>query len=60
MEQFEEMRRDCARDGLSIRALAKRRGLHRRAVRQALVSAVPPAKGRPVSHPASKLASSVS
>ena len=55
MEQFEQIRRDYAREGLSIRALAKRHGVHRRAVRQALVSAVPPAKRRPVSRPAPKL-----
>ncbi len=42
MEQFEQIRRDYAREGLSVRALAKRHGVHRRAVRQALVSAVPP------------------
>ena len=48
MEQFEQIRRDYAREGLSVRALAKRHGVHRRAVRQALVSAVPPAKRRPV------------
>ena len=51
MEQFEEIRRDRVREGLSVRALARRHGVHRRAVRQALVSAVPPAKraarGRP-------------
>jgi transposase len=55
MEQFEQIRRDFAREGLSVRALAKRHGVHRRAVRQALVSAVPPAKRRPVSRPAPKL-----
>ena len=51
MEQFEEIRRDHVREGLSVRALARRHGVHRRAVRQALVSAVPPVKrpaeGRP-------------
>ena len=36
MEQFEQIRRDYAREELSIRALAKRHGVHRRAVRQAL------------------------
>jgi transposase len=55
MEQFEQIRRDHAREGLSVRALAKRHGVHRRAVRQALVSAVPPAKRRPVGRPAPKL-----
>ncbi|MGH3130553.1 MAG: IS21 family transposase [Gaiellaceae bacterium] len=55
MEQFEQIRRDHAREGLSIRALAKRHGVHRRAVRQALESAVPPAKRSPSSRPAPKL-----
>lgn len=55
VEQFEQIRRDRDREGLSIRALAERHGVHRRAVRQALVSAVPPAKRRPVSRPAPKL-----
>lgn len=55
MEQFEQIRRDHAREGLSIRALAARYGVHRRAVRQALESPVPPAKRRPVSRPAPKL-----
>ncbi len=55
MEQFEEIRRDRAREGLSIRALAKRYGVHREAVRQALESAVPPAKRPPQGRPAPKL-----
>jgi transposase len=55
VEQFELIRRDHAREGLSVRALAKRHGVHRRAVRQALVSAVPSAKRRPVDRPAPKL-----
>ncbi|MDX6718586.1 MAG: hypothetical protein QOJ63_840 [Solirubrobacteraceae bacterium] len=55
MEQFEEIRRDHAREGLSIRELAKRHGVHRRAVRHALESAVPPPKQKPVSRPAPKL-----
>jgi transposase len=55
VEQFELIRRDHAREGLSVRALAKRHGVHRRAVRQALVSAVPPAKRVPVDRPAPKL-----
>jgi transposase len=55
VEQFEQIRRDHAREGLSIRALAKRHGVHRRAVRQALESAVPPAKRPPSSRPAPKL-----
>jgi transposase len=55
VEQFEQIRRDHAREGLSVRALAKRHGVHRRAVRQALESAVPPAKRPPSSRPAPKL-----
>ena len=55
MEQFEQIRRDHAREGLSIRALAARHGVHRRAVRQALSSAVPPAKRAPQGRPAPKL-----
>ena len=55
MEQFEQIRRDHAREGLSIRALAKRHGVHRRAVRQALESAIPPAKRPPQGRTAPKL-----
>jgi transposase len=55
VEQFEQIRRDWAREGLSIRALAKRHGVHRRAVRQALVDPVPPPKRAPGSRPAPKL-----
>ena len=55
METFEQIRRDRDREGLSIRALAERYGVHRRAVRQALVSPVPPVKRTPVGRPAPKL-----
>jgi transposase len=55
MELFEQIRRDRDREGLSIRALAERHGVHRRAVRQALVSPVPPAKRSPLCRPAPKL-----
>jgi transposase len=55
VEQFEAIRRDHAREGLSIRELARRHGVHRRAVRQALESAVPPPKRLPVARPAPKL-----
>ena len=41
MELFEQMRRSRAREGLSIRELSRRFGVHRRDVRAALVSAVP-------------------
>jgi transposase len=47
VELFEQIRRDRDREGLSIRALARRHGVHRRAVRQALASPVPPARKRP-------------
>jgi transposase len=55
VEQFEAIRRDHAREGLSIRELARRHGVHRRAVRQALESAVPPAKRSPQDRPAPAL-----
>jgi transposase len=42
VEQFERIRRDHREEGVSIRELARRHGVHRRAVRQALASAVPP------------------
>jgi transposase len=55
VEQFEQIRRDRDREGLSVRALAVRHGVHRRAVRQALASSVPPVKRSPVGRPAPKL-----
>ena len=55
MELFEQIRRDHDREGLSKRALAAKHGVHRRAVRQALASPVPPLKRPPVSRPAPKL-----
>ena len=55
VELFEQIRRDRDLEGLSIRALAERHGVHRRAVRQALASPVPAAKRSPVSRPAPKL-----
>ncbi|HEV3321110.1 MAG TPA: hypothetical protein VG147_06060, partial [Solirubrobacteraceae bacterium] len=55
VETFEQIGRDRDRDGLSIRALAERYGVHRRAVRQALASPLPPVKRTPVSRPAPKL-----
>ncbi len=48
VELFEVIRRDERRDGLSIRALADRHGVHRRTVRQALDNAVPPVRKTPV------------
>jgi transposase len=47
VEQFAAIRRDHRVDGLSIRALADRHGVHRRTVRQALESAIPPARKTP-------------
>src|SRR4051794_12867813 len=55
VELFEQIRRDRDREGLSIRALAARHGVHRRAVRQALASPLPPVKRAPSSRPAPKL-----
>ena len=42
MELFEHIRRDRREDGVSIRGLAGRHHVHRRTVRQALKSALPP------------------
>ncbi len=42
VELFEQIRRDRRLEQLSIRELADRHGVHRRTVRQALESAVPP------------------
>ena len=42
MEQFERIRRERREEGVSIRALARRHGVHRRVVRAALASALPP------------------
>jgi transposase len=55
VELFEQIRRDRDREGLSIRALAVRHGVHRRAVRQALASPLPPVKRPPSHRPAPKL-----
>jgi len=55
VEQFEQIRRDRDREALSIHALAERHGVHRRTVRQALLSSVPPARRSPVGRPAPKL-----
>jgi len=48
VEQFERIRRDHRDEGLSIKALAGRHGVHRRTVREALADAVPPARKTPV------------
>ena len=55
VEQFEQIRRDREREGLSIRELARRHGVHRRAVRQALASPLPPPRRLPEGRPAPKL-----
>jgi transposase len=47
VEQFEGIRRDSRGQGLSIRALARRHGVHRRTVRQALADATPPVRKAP-------------
>src|SRR6478672_8787441 len=46
--QFAAIRRDARCEGLSIRALADRHGVHRRTVRAALESPIPPPRKRPV------------
>src|SRR5712691_7511389 len=55
VELFEQIRRDREREGLSIRELARRHGVHRRAVRQALAAALPPPRKQPVGRAAPKL-----
>lgn len=50
VELFERIRRDARLDpGLSLRELARRHGVHRRTVRTALTSAVPPPRKAPES-----------
>jgi transposase len=48
VELFAAIRRDERVEGLSIRELAERHHVHRRTVRQALASAVPPERKTPV------------
>ena len=48
MELFAAIRRDAAGEELSIRELADRHHVHRRTVRQALASAIPPPRKTPV------------
>jgi transposase len=55
VELFERIRRDREREGLSIRELACRHGVHRRTVRQALASPWPPPRKSPSGRPAPKL-----
>jgi transposase len=47
VEQFEGIRRDSRDRGMSIRSLARRHGVHRRTVRQALADATPPVRKLP-------------
>jgi transposase len=47
VELFERIRRDHRQEGLSVRALSVRHRVHRRAVRAALASAVPPERKVP-------------
>jgi len=51
VEVFEQIRRDRRIEVLSIRELANRHGVHRRTVRQALASAVPPPRKQYPSRP---------
>jgi transposase len=44
VELFAQIRRDARVEGLSVRALAVRHGVHRRTVRQALESSAPPVR----------------
>ena len=54
MELFEHIRRDRRDEGVSIRGLARRHRVHRRTVRQALRSALPPRR-KPVAKAAPQL-----
>ena len=47
VELFAQIRRDARVEGMSIRALARKHGVHRRTVRQALSSAEPPPRKTP-------------
>ena len=55
VELFEQIRRDLEFEGLSRHALARKYGVHRRTVRQALESPMPPVRKRPEGRPAPKL-----
>lgn len=47
MELFEQIRREYEQGAGTIRAVAKKLGVHRRMIRQALASAVPPERKKP-------------
>ena len=47
MERYEQIRREYEHGAGTIRAVARRLGVHRREVRQALASAMPPERKRP-------------
>jgi transposase len=55
VELFEAIRRDHDREELSIHELARRHGVHRRTVRQALACPLPPPRKRPEGRPAPRL-----
>jgi transposase len=55
VELFEQIRRDRDREGLSIGELARRHGVRRRAVREALALPLPAVKRAPSHRPAPKL-----
>jgi hypothetical protein len=56
VELYEKIRKAHERDEVSIRELARQFGVHRRDVRAALSSAVPPLRKTPVARPAPVLA----
>jgi len=55
VELFEKIRRDREFADLSLHALAGKYGVHRRTVRQALESSLPPERKRPEGRPAPAL-----
>src|SRR5262245_22187838 len=48
VELFAAIRRDARVEGLSVRALARKYGIHRRTVREALTSAWPAPRKKPL------------